>query len=424
MLTLGAVCKKWREIAWATPELWTFLRMSDVPESDCSSFSLQVELAKEWLGRAANLPLSISLKNLGQKHSLKPISNPHVGTLITILNSYSRRWKCLDICVPKMYLSLFHNLPSESAQNEPERFQHFQLGGFGLRNKTRVPFNANGKLLKPTKVTLGLLYVRPLRLRVDWGNVTSLNCGSLFLDEFLELIQLASSMTDFTVGIADGHDCLPPDAFFIHSQLRKLTITQLQSSRVTTSDAAAIDVLFSKLTLPSLESFSCEFSWERGIQRWIIYPAPLLEFFARSLPPLRYLFLSKVTMTSAQFSHLMTYAPLLEEVEIMLEEQTSCFNDFLKPLDAGLRHELPIFRIPADVRLPQLRSIKYVYRGQIAGIKSSASMALLNFSARRWEVQALTVTLTTQDALDVDQQVPYLVRQSLNLLHCTDTYQL
>ena len=123
---------------------------------------------------------------------------------------------------------LFHNTPSESAQNEPERFQHLRLNGFGLCNKTRVPFNADRELLKPTKVTLGLLYVRPLR--VDWGNVTCLNCGSLFLDEFVELIRLASTMTDFTVGIVDehGHDCLSPNAFFIHSQLRKLTITQPQ----------------------------------------------------------------------------------------------------------------------------------------------------------------------------------------------------
>ena len=46
----------------------------------------------------------------------------------------------------------------------------------------------------------------------------------------MELIRLASTMTDFTVGIVDehGHNCLSLDAFFIHSQLRKLTITQLQ----------------------------------------------------------------------------------------------------------------------------------------------------------------------------------------------------
>ena len=31
MLRLGAVCRNWREIAWATPELWTSLRMPDIP---------------------------------------------------------------------------------------------------------------------------------------------------------------------------------------------------------------------------------------------------------------------------------------------------------------------------------------------------------------------------------------------------------
>lgn len=194
------------------------------------------------------------------------------------------------------------------------------------------------------------------------------------MDEFLELIRLASSLSDFTVGIENRHDGFPiPDAPFIHSQLRKLTITQLQTEMMKMTDihAAAIETLFSKLTLPSLESFSCDFSWERGIHRWLRPPA-LLEFFARSLPPLRYLLylsLSKVAMSSAEFSRLMTHVPLLEEVEIMLEERTSCFNDFLKPLDAGdtvqalLHPGLPIYRIPENIRLPQLRSIKYVYRG-------------------------------------------------------------
>jgi hypothetical protein len=375
MLTLGAVCRKWREIAWTTPELWTFMRMPDVPDNNCSSsFSLQVELAKEWLDRTANLPLSISLETQVRVPSRNfPDFNPHVGELIRVLNLHSRRWQCFDIYIPMMYFPLFYNLPSESAQNESERLQHLRLDGFQLHHdhKSRIPFNANGHLLTPTRVTLGPLHIR--LLNIHWGNVTSLNCSALFVDEFLALIRFAPHMTDFTLGLVEGRDyegLYPiPDAPFIHSQLRQLTITQLQTRATTMTDrhAVTMDTLFSKLTLPSLESFSCEFSWEREIVRWMRPPA-LLEFFARSLPPLRYLSLSKVTMSSADFSCLMTHVPLLEEVEIMLEEKTSCFNDFLKLLDAGqtlLRHELPIYRIPEDIRLPQLRSIKYVYRGDI-----------------------------------------------------------
>jgi len=370
MLTLGAVCKKWREIAWATPELWTFLQMLDIPESDCSSsFSLQIELAKEWLGRTANLPLNISLETRWPRRSY-PRFDPRVGELIDVLNSYSGRWQSLDIYIPVKYLPLFHNLPSESAQNGPGIFQHLQLDGshFDHDNKRPIPFNPDGDLLKPTKVVLGPLHIR--LLKIHWGNVTSLNCSALFMDEFLALIRFAPNMTDFTFGIVEGRDyegLYPiPDAPLAHSQLRKLKITQLQTPMITRTDSYAVtmNTLFSKLMLPSLESFSCEFSFERGIVRWV--RRPLLDFFARSLPPLRYLSLSKVTMTSEEFSLLMRYAPLLEEVEIMLEEKTYCFNDFLKPLDAGqtlLRHELPIFRIPTNIKLPQLRSIKYVYRG-------------------------------------------------------------
>jgi hypothetical protein len=342
---LGAVCKKWREIAWATPELWTFLRMPDIPEGSSSSFSRQVELAQEWLGRTANLPLDISLET--QVSSRNPKFNPHVGRLIETLNSYSGRWRCLDICIPKMYLPLFNYLPSETAQNEPEGLQHLLLDGFRLK-KSQVSFNTHGELLKPTKVTLGPLSIR--LLNIHWGNITSLTCSALFMDEFFELLRLAPKLTDFVVGVTEGHDNHTiPSTPLIHSQLRKLAIRHHLEN--------TMDFLFSNLTLPSLESFTYGISSALTIQS-----NTLIELLVRSHPPLRHLSLARILMDSRNFDDLMISIPQLEELEILFEEPWTFFDYFLTRL--GITHISSPSESSSDLPfLPRLRSLKYRYLG-------------------------------------------------------------
>ena len=192
-------------------------------------------------------------------------------------------------------------------------------------HKVRVPFNDNGEPLKPTKVTLGLLYVRGLG--VDWRNVTSLNCTSLFLDEFLELIRLAPKVTDFVVGIVSGLDYYSfPKEPVTHSQLRKLMITQLRTQMSTgwdmewDRDDSTMNTLFEKILkksrCPLWGRSLVNFSHEWQISRWI-YPAHLLGFFDRSLPPLRYLSLARVKMNPHEVAPIVACASQLEEVEIM-----------------------------------------------------------------------------------------------------------
>jgi len=401
MLKLGAVCKKWREIAWATPELWTSLRMPDIPEGSSPSFGLQVELAQEWLSRTANLSLDILLET--QATSRNPKFNPHVGKLIEAINSYSGRWQCLDICIPKMYLSLFHNPPSETAQNEKGRLQHLRLHGFRLFLKSQVAFNADGDFLKPTKVTLGPLSVR--LLRINWENVTSLTCTFLFMDEFLELIRLAPKMTDFVVAITRGHDNLTiPSASLIHSQLRKLMIKH--------SDDLVLDFLFNKLTLPSLESFSYEISSEMTTQS-----NALIELLERSHPPLRHLSLARVSMDIGNFFVLMTCIPQLEEIEIVFEETTRYFDFFLAKL--GATHISNHAESSSDLLfLPQLRSLKYQYHGvhplyfdlipTAFGQYAVSSDNTAGNDIFRRSLQSLTLTIEPPSRYAVTQRFPYL----------------
>jgi hypothetical protein len=58
-LTLGAVCRKWRQLAWATPVLWDTVFL-DIHMSMSSSLAKYLPiLLLEWLGRSGMLPLTI-----------------------------------------------------------------------------------------------------------------------------------------------------------------------------------------------------------------------------------------------------------------------------------------------------------------------------------------------------------------------------
>jgi hypothetical protein len=58
-LKLGSVCRKWRQLAWATPDLWTTLYIKIHPSMSYSTAESLPGLLREWLGRSGVLPLTI-----------------------------------------------------------------------------------------------------------------------------------------------------------------------------------------------------------------------------------------------------------------------------------------------------------------------------------------------------------------------------
>ena len=55
-LSLGAICSYWRDIAWSTPILWSTLVVCDPSKHNSH---VVTGLAREWLTRSGQLPLSI-----------------------------------------------------------------------------------------------------------------------------------------------------------------------------------------------------------------------------------------------------------------------------------------------------------------------------------------------------------------------------
>ena len=97
-LILGAVCRKWRAIAWSSPQLWSSIFLS----LSYKSFSSNLRIAQEWLSRSGQLPLSISV-SMRNCHS---VSMDDVLPMTYLLNKYAGRWHHLEfLAIPYLHSS-------------------------------------------------------------------------------------------------------------------------------------------------------------------------------------------------------------------------------------------------------------------------------------------------------------------------------
>ena len=111
-LSLGAICSYWRDIAWSTPSLWSSLVVRVPNEHD---FHMATGIvAKEWLDRSGQLPLSIRV--------LSKTYNKTISALANIINQYSTRWFNLDLYIPDQYYQLFHGTDNHAPILKSIRF--------------------------------------------------------------------------------------------------------------------------------------------------------------------------------------------------------------------------------------------------------------------------------------------------------------
>ncbi|KAF8877821.1 hypothetical protein CPB84DRAFT_1852529 [Gymnopilus junonius] len=82
--TIGAVCRKLRQIAWSTPQIWIHLSL-DI----CGTGTLEtpVQLAEDWLSQSGKLPLSISFTLYVTKEYDNHVVD-HVYRFIDVINEH------------------------------------------------------------------------------------------------------------------------------------------------------------------------------------------------------------------------------------------------------------------------------------------------------------------------------------------------
>jgi hypothetical protein len=106
ILRFGAVCRKWRQVAWATPDLWDTLHFRTRLRTRRSLAESLPDLVHKWLERSGNLPLTIVFRhypaykneyfNKGKSKADRRTLEVAIGLVVETLNVHSPRWQYLS----------------------------------------------------------------------------------------------------------------------------------------------------------------------------------------------------------------------------------------------------------------------------------------------------------------------------------------
>jgi hypothetical protein len=228
-LYLGAVCQKWRQLAWATPELWTSIYIGSFNRD-------RAQLVREWLDRSGGLPLSIKLFDDGDCEDQRQHDE-----VINILNKHSARWHNIHLDLLADHLRCLSGSSQANIlrrlalclTHSPRRLS--ELSTFSMKSKP-----------SPTELTLrrvGLPYVD-----IVWNNLTMASVGDIGVDECFELIRRAPLLCTLKLhAINPSSDIFPiPSTRIVHPHLHSLELWEIKEQTVV---AGILDSLCS----PSLE---------------------------------------------------------------------------------------------------------------------------------------------------------------------------
>ena len=200
-LKLGAVCRKWRQLAWATPNLWVAPVLKIRPSTPLSLAKLLPDLLREWLGRSGLLPLTISFDHVGYPeispgtsfdYCLTRAEEIRVKTLKTatdlVIEAIDLYWGRLE----NLHLDLVADIHERiSGSMQPNKITCLSLS---VLNGNRSPTQKFITESKPNPKYLTLVEFPPTSIDIGWDNVTHAELGQLYFKEWVEVLQRAPAL--------------------------------------------------------------------------------------------------------------------------------------------------------------------------------------------------------------------------------------
>ncbi|CAA7268562.1 unnamed protein product [Cyclocybe aegerita] len=335
-LTLGAVSRRWRQIAWSTPSLWTYVPV-DLNKFE-ESFQPAKEFLLQWLGRTGQLPLFIRIcYDEWESDISRHVTN--FTNVVEIINEYSSRWEYLNVGMP---FSLFPRLRSACDEAPMLKFLTIEPP---LSNSEGGATGHKGEVFDictvpplPQDVTVEDFPFTSIR--IDWSNVTTLRFEGISVVDCLCLFQQAPSLSESSLYVINDDGILELDDQIILPCLTKLKIRP--------DDLDAANDFFDSITLPVLKSLE-------------YYASDLRECFAladlltRSSCPLTYLSINcpiEGTERDQGFVRILRAIPTLEDLHLDI---TSLPSDFFHSLSAPPSGEIS----DRPILLPKLTRLSY-----------------------------------------------------------------
>jgi hypothetical protein len=339
-LNLGSVCRKWRQLAQATPDLWTTLHIVINPSMTPSMAESLPGLLREWLGRSGMLPLTIyffhdRLYRSGQKGLSIDSFDVATTLAIDILKLHSGRWRNLHLTATSA--DLLKCFPSSA---EPK-----QLVGLSLELALPVSESELPTLEFMMESRLNLTHLKltrfPLKsINVHWDNITHATFSMISIDEGLDFLRRAPSLEYYCTSMCEQRDTSYQDPLF-HPRLRSLDLSTPPSKH-----RYVLDVV----QLPSLEEWTHNLCCDR------LPVAAMLSFLKRSGCRIKALKLENIRLPSEDLNTLLQEIPSLERVQVSyrLSSNKGIMDDIL----TRIFYSVPEDHSPGGSFLPHLQFIE------------------------------------------------------------------
>ncbi|KAF9499470.1 hypothetical protein BDN71DRAFT_185220 [Pleurotus eryngii] len=285
-LRVAGVCRLWRDVSFATPELWDRLHISALANGRLVP---NLNLIKLLLARSGIRPLDITMCYQRNSFADQDQSNGQ-NIALPVLLEHARRWRKIDFTLAdldqKIWDALGKASPSllEDAEIKvPVTLQQSQLNALSrmLLSCTRL---ARWVWSHPLHARLGI--------QVPWHQLTTLwlHCPTLFP----LLVDILSQSTSLTACLAVA---VFKDGYIDSSTLPVIRLPFLISFDICIyTDSHTVPQLFEALTLPSLTKLTITIPiGSATIPAWP--RTQYLSFIARSKASLATLILEKVSIS-------------------------------------------------------------------------------------------------------------------------------
>ncbi|KAJ3501869.1 hypothetical protein NLJ89_g9147 [Agrocybe chaxingu] len=259
-ITLGSVCRRWREIVQATPRLWTFISIN-IGRHDMQTYTPFIDT---WLSRSGRLPLTIAIfESKGSEPDegfLEADEDTDPSGLIKVVNTLSSRWECLDVSISTSVVLKQLQCDLSGAPG----LESLRIRTFPNDDSTDYPTFNEGIPFMPSPRNVFLSSMRPDSVFIRWNLVKCVNINHVNPAELLMIFADAANISHVHIRSLTRDRDLPLHPV-VHRALRMLKFVTSQN----------IDDILNNLTVPSLQSLHVR-----------AFSPSLTSMIARSKPPL------------------------------------------------------------------------------------------------------------------------------------------
>ncbi|KIM36372.1 hypothetical protein M413DRAFT_292316 [Hebeloma cylindrosporum] len=299
-LKLGSVCRKWRQLAWATPQLWTIVCVGIKYLTTRYIAESLPGLLREWLSRSGALPLTIyfheTWNRFGSRVDLdvktRNALEVATGSAIDIINLHSGRWRFLHVTGSAGSIKRFASSTG-----------HKQLISLELAGTLLLWPGANFI----TESELNLTHLKLSRfsftdMNVRWDKITHATLSEVMLGKALEFLRRASNLEYYCISLSKRRELHFLDPV-VHPRLRSVDLW-----------GPDFEILLSKITLPSLEEWTS--TQDINDEHSLVPLAAMRSFFKRSRCRVKVLNLNSPILRSSDLDPLLQELPSLERLHL------------------------------------------------------------------------------------------------------------